>query len=556
MEVVTVGRLGGSTAAGRDARAAPGPGCRCGSRSSRRSSACRRLRHRSGEAASAGAALLAGKALGMGLTLDQLDPVDGGDRARPRRPSRSTAACGRRSTTSPTSVLAATASLPGRRPTRASDRVRVDLAYGRHGTSVEVPDGADVDPPASTRRRWPTRRRPSRDALRRPAGRAAAAPTLVGAPGGWRSSSPTSPGPCRTAPCCRRCSTELARGGRARRPGRRCCAPPGPTARPPRRRWRSWSGPSIVARYRVVDHDADERRRTCAVGEVDGVAGAAAARVRRGRRAHHHRVRRAALLRRLQRRPEGGVPGPGRHRDDPRGPPPAPDRRRPGHLRHPARATRCTTSSAPPTALAPPHLSLDVAINRARRVTAVFAGPLPDGARRRLRARAVPPRVREVDAPFDLVVSTNGGHPLDRNLYQAVKGMAAAERVVRDGGDRSSWPRPARTACPPAAPSPACWPRPARPADLVGAAAGPELDRWQAQVLGPGAGPGRGPPAQRRAGRRRHRGRRSSCRRPTSTARWRRARPRSGRAARVAVLPEGPLTVATVAVTGEGTHRP
>jgi sugar (pentulose or hexulose) kinase len=34
------------------------------------------LRHRSGEAASAGAALLAGNALGLGLTLDQLDPVE------------------------------------------------------------------------------------------------------------------------------------------------------------------------------------------------------------------------------------------------------------------------------------------------------------------------------------------------------------------------------------------------------------------------------------------------------------------------------------------------
>ncbi len=32
-------------------------------------------RRRSGEAASAGAAMLAGKALGMGLSLDQLDPV-------------------------------------------------------------------------------------------------------------------------------------------------------------------------------------------------------------------------------------------------------------------------------------------------------------------------------------------------------------------------------------------------------------------------------------------------------------------------------------------------
>jgi sugar (pentulose or hexulose) kinase len=34
------------------------------------------VRHRSGEAASAGAALLAGRALGMDLTLEQLDPVD------------------------------------------------------------------------------------------------------------------------------------------------------------------------------------------------------------------------------------------------------------------------------------------------------------------------------------------------------------------------------------------------------------------------------------------------------------------------------------------------
>ena len=31
-------------------------------------------------------------------------------------------------------------------------------------------------------------------------------------------------------------------------------------------------------------------------------------------------------------------------------------------------------------------------------------------------------------------MSTNGGYPLDRNLYQAVKGMAAAERIVRPGG--------------------------------------------------------------------------------------------------------------------------
>ncbi len=34
----------------------------------------------------------------------------------------------------------------------------------------------------------------------------------------------------------------------------------------------------------------------------------------------------------------------------------------------------------------------------------------------------------------DIVISTNGGYPLDQNVYQAVKGMTAAEATVRDGG--------------------------------------------------------------------------------------------------------------------------
>ena len=41
----------------------------------------------------------------------------------------------------------------------------------------------------------------------------------------------------------------------------------------------------------------------------------------------------------------------------------------------------------------------------------------------------------QVDAvPADIVVSTNGGYPLDQNIYQAVKGMTAAESTVRQGG--------------------------------------------------------------------------------------------------------------------------
>ena len=39
-----------------------------------------------------------------------------------------------------------------------------------------------------------------------------------------------------------------------------------------------------------------------------------------------------------------------------------------------------------------------------------------------------------VERPFDIVITTNSGYPLDQNLYQAVKGMSAAAEVVRPGG--------------------------------------------------------------------------------------------------------------------------
>ena len=41
----------------------------------------------------------------------------------------------------------------------------------------------------------------------------------------------------------------------------------------------------------------------------------------------------------------------------------------------------------------------------------------------------------KVDAkPADIVITTNGGYPLDQNIYQAVKGMTAAEATVKPGG--------------------------------------------------------------------------------------------------------------------------
>lgn len=41
-------------------------------------------------------------------------------------------------------------------------------------------------------------------------------------------------------------------------------------------------------------------------------------------------------------------------------------------------------------------------------------------------------KVDKVDA--DIVVSTNGGYPLDQNMYQSVKGMTAAEATCNEGG--------------------------------------------------------------------------------------------------------------------------
>jgi nickel-dependent lactate racemase len=42
--------------------------------------------------------------------------------------------------------------------------------------------------------------------------------------------------------------------------------------------------------------------------------------------------------------------------------------------------------------------------------------------------------MQPVAEPFDIVVTTNSGYPLDMNLYQGVKGMSAGGRVVKEGG--------------------------------------------------------------------------------------------------------------------------
>jgi nickel-dependent lactate racemase len=83
--------------------------------------------------------------------------------------------------------------------------------------------------------------------------------------------------------------------------------------------------------------------------------------------------------------------------------------------------------------LARPTFLLNVTLNARRQITGVFAGDMLAAHERAcefVRESAMVP----VDELFDVVVTTNSGYPLDQNLYQCVKGMSAAERIVRPGG--------------------------------------------------------------------------------------------------------------------------
>ena len=79
------------------------------------------------------------------------------------------------------------------------------------------------------------------------------------------------------------------------------------------------------------------------------------------------------------------------------------------------------------------QFSVDVAINRDRQITSVAAGEL-FAVHAALADRVKRSAMQPFDAPFDVVVTTNSGYPLDQNLYQTVKGLSAAAQVVKPGG--------------------------------------------------------------------------------------------------------------------------
>lgn len=126
---------------------------------------------------------------------------------------------------------------------------------------------------------------------------------------------------------------------------------------------------------------------------------------------------------------------------------------------------------------------VNVTLNRDKEITGVFAGDLTAAHAAGCafaRAAAMTP----VPRPFDIVITTNSGYPLDLNLYQAVKGMSAASQIVREGGAIII--------------AASCWdgiPAHGRYGTLLRQAAGPrellerictpgflEQDQWQAQI--------------------------------------------------------------------------
>lgn len=80
-----------------------------------------------------------------------------------------------------------------------------------------------------------------------------------------------------------------------------------------------------------------------------------------------------------------------------------------------------------------PLFLLNISLNNQKKITGVFAGDLRE-AHKRGCAFVKETAMAGLDQPFDIVITSNSGYPLDLNVYQSVKGMSAAEQVVKKGG--------------------------------------------------------------------------------------------------------------------------
>jgi nickel-dependent lactate racemase len=302
----------------------------------------------------------------------------------------------------------------------------VRLAYGRAGLDVDLPAGADVleprrlpglpDEPAAIRRalREPVAGPPLREAV------------PAGASVGVSVCDVTRPFPAR-----RVLPVLLEELDRARvtvfvaTGTHRACTPA---------ELERMLGADVLAAVEVVQHDAFDRARHAPLGVVPGSA--APALVERAFLEHDVRLTTGFIEPHFFAGFSGGpkmvVPGLA-HLDT------VLELHSAARIGHP-RATWGVTRGNPVhdgirgvAGRAGVAFNLDVTLNAEHRITAVFAGE-PSASHEAGCAFAMETAMAPVAAPYDVVVSTNSGYPLDQNLYQTVKGMSAAAQIVRPGG--------------------------------------------------------------------------------------------------------------------------
>lgn len=83
--------------------------------------------------------------------------------------------------------------------------------------------------------------------------------------------------------------------------------------------------------------------------------------------------------------------------------------------------------------MVPQNFLLNVVLNCDKKITGVFAGDI-DRAHEQGCAFVKENAMVPVKKPYDIVITSNSGYPLDLNLYQCVKGMSAAAQVVKESG--------------------------------------------------------------------------------------------------------------------------
>ena len=79
------------------------------------------------------------------------------------------------------------------------------------------------------------------------------------------------------------------------------------------------------------------------------------------------------------------------------------------------------------------HFALNAVVNESKQIVAVLAGDPGQVMRRGIPLARKIYQV-QVQAPFDLIIVSPGGHPKDINLYQAQKALAHASPVMNEGG--------------------------------------------------------------------------------------------------------------------------